>query len=218
MYTLLVVLVFGLQVTILDSASVPSSSLRKSVTVQHEGDVLDTPEWLQKIPEESKVAKYRKRRFFSFPTGSSFFIRTTIRIAVAGFGISNGLAIASTSFFYLPNDTRINFGRSMEAMEQRLDFYHQAEQFLDSLGFDGHACALRTICEVAETPFQQGLFGEVVNLMLSVTSSFSDVGNSVDNEYTTAEYYGRVHGSCHAIYPQCPVSFTDIFTSIIPIY
>ena len=27
------------------------------------GDTLDTPEWLQDIPLESKIAKYRKRRF-----------------------------------------------------------------------------------------------------------------------------------------------------------
>ena len=31
---------------------------------------LDTPEWLQNIPMESKMAKYRKRRFINFPTGS----------------------------------------------------------------------------------------------------------------------------------------------------
>lgn len=38
------------------------------------GDDLATPEWLQNIPQESKMAKYRKRRFINFPTGSQLAV------------------------------------------------------------------------------------------------------------------------------------------------
>lgn len=37
-------------------------------------DNMVEPEWLQDVPLESKVAKYRKRRFLAFPPGSKLTV------------------------------------------------------------------------------------------------------------------------------------------------
>ena len=39
-------------------------------------DRLGAPEWLQVVPEDSKAAKYRRRRFVNFPTGSTIKVRS----------------------------------------------------------------------------------------------------------------------------------------------
>ncbi|MPC88340.1 hypothetical protein E2C01_083241 [Portunus trituberculatus] len=50
----------------------PLGASSRGVALQ---DDLLTPEWLQNIPAESKIAKYRKRRFINFPTGSKLEVR-----------------------------------------------------------------------------------------------------------------------------------------------
>ncbi|XP_045603718.1 uncharacterized protein [Procambarus clarkii] len=184
-----------------------------------EGDQLDTPEWLQNVPEGSKVAKYRKRRFLIFPLGSLLGVQTNLRLPLPGVGYLSNLALQSSMLFNLNNSTTISFGRSLQALEQRFDFYREIEMLLDSLGYNGHECTLRTICEVADLPFQHGLLGEVANLILSISAAaLNEVESDLDNEYAAAEHYGRHHGSCHSIYSQCPVSFADFFTTITPVY
>ena len=39
--------------------------------------------------------------------------------------------------------------------------------FFSSLGFNGKSCTLRTLCELAEAPFEHGIYGEIVNLVLT---------------------------------------------------
>ncbi|XP_042220031.1 uncharacterized protein LOC121864914 [Homarus americanus] len=214
-YQVMLVVTVVLHIVVLAIAS--SYPSRNSVMVRSDDDLLDKPEWLQNIPEESKVAKYRKRRFVAFPTGSVLGVDVTLQIPVVGVSDTDKLALASQHKFNLPNNSA-NYGRELGGgLTNRMGFYHGAEQFLDSLGYDGHSCILRTICEVAEMPFQQGLLGEVVNLLLLVVSgSYSEVENSVD-EYTTAQYYGQHHGSCFAIYPKCPISFTNLLTRLVPV-
>ncbi|XP_071513207.1 uncharacterized protein [Panulirus ornatus] len=220
-----VLLVFGV---ILNSAistsgvaehSPASTALGSSLAMSSKEDMLDVPEWLQNIPEESKVAKYRKRRFLSFPTDSNVQVEITLTIPVEGISDKGMLELITTLTFNLPNDTYYvtPIGRSMDSEYQRLDVYQRAEKFLDGLGYDGHACTLRTICEVAEMPFEHGLIGEMVNLVLSMASaSHNDAGNSLEDDYAIAEYYGRHHGSCFAIYPQCPISVSGLFSKTIP--
>ncbi|XP_069969447.1 uncharacterized protein [Penaeus vannamei] len=183
------------------------------------GDVLDTPEWLQDIPEESKVSKYRKRRFINFPTGSNLQVELTLTVPVEGLGDSSKLELINTLKFNLPNDTDFVVGRSFSNGHERSDLYQQVETFLDGMGYDGHACTLRTICEIAEMPFEHGLIGEIVNLMMSVTSGSSNyLDGDVGDEYSLAEYYGHHHGSCSSIYPNCPISVTNLFSRAVPTF
>ncbi|XP_042859237.1 uncharacterized protein LOC122245378 [Penaeus japonicus] len=207
-----------LAMVVLASLSAAAVELPSSLS-KIAGDVLDTPEWLQDIPEESKVSKYRKRRFINFPTGSNLEVELTLTIPVEGLSDSGTLELINTLKFNLPNDTDFVVGRSFSGDHQRSDLYHRVETFLDGMGYDGHACTLRTICEVAEMPFEHGLIGEVLNLMMSVASGPSNyLDNNVSDEYALAEYYGHHHGSCYSIYPNCPISVTNLFSRIVPTF
>ncbi|XP_064105599.1 uncharacterized protein LOC135215000 [Macrobrachium nipponense] len=178
------------------------------------------PEWLQNIPQESRVAKYRKRRFLNFPTGSSLIMRTALSIAVKGIPGIVSVDFGINMNVKLPNNSDINLGRSLDgAANDRRDFLGRMETFLSTFGIDGHECTLRTICEVAELPFDHGVFGEVINMILTATigSSSHYENNEITDEYAEAEYHGREHGSCDSIYAGCPLSIANILSSAVPI-
>ncbi|XP_066985925.1 uncharacterized protein [Macrobrachium rosenbergii] len=184
-------------------------------------DYLAAPEWLQDIPQESRVAKYRKRRTLNFPTGSTLVMRTALSIGVQGIPGIVSVDFGINMNVKLPNNSDINLGRSLDGAgsDDRRDFLGKMETFLSTFGIDGHECTLRTICEVAELPFDHGVFGEVVNMILSATigSSSHYENNEITDEYTEAEYYGREHGSCDSIYAGCPLSIANILSNAVPI-
>lgn len=43
-------------------------------------DLFKIPEWLQDIPQESKLAKYRKRRQIGFPSGSTLNVSVWLKM------------------------------------------------------------------------------------------------------------------------------------------
>ncbi|XP_076060420.1 uncharacterized protein LOC143036697 [Oratosquilla oratoria] len=195
------------------ASALEMESMNSLAAVKMSKDDLSTPEWLQNIPQESKVAKYRKRRFASFPTGSTLEIEFTLTIPVEGVADSASLKVVNTLTYNLPNDT-IVLGRTGVG-HSKVDVYTNIESALSSIGYDGHACTLRSICEIAEMPFEHGLMGEVVNMIFSSAIGTADPelsGNALMDEYATAEYYGRHHGSCWSLYPGCPISITNLFT------
>lgn len=52
-----------------------------------------------------------------------------------------------------------------------------------------------------------------------VTSGSSNyLDGDVGDEYSLAEYYGRHHGSCSSIYPNCPISVTNLFSRAVPTF
>ncbi|KAK4299986.1 hypothetical protein Pmani_027780 [Petrolisthes manimaculis] len=182
-------------------------------------DLLKTPEWLQNIPKESKMAKYRKRRQIGFPSGSSLNVEIIATLPTVGVSDSGKFILETDLNFNLPtNATTFVTGRALAPGDQRVGLYERLEKFLTSWGYDGHACTLRSICEVAEMPFEHGLIGEVANLILTVTTgSYNDIdGDLLDNEYSLAQYYGQHHGSCHEIYPACPISITNFISMVVP--
>ncbi|KAK7063025.1 hypothetical protein SK128_018004 [Halocaridina rubra] len=178
-------------------------------------DDLSVPEWLQDLPNENKVAKYRKRRFVNFPSNSFFEIVLGLTLPIEDVGSYAGFFVTLDVEFELPNGTNVFSGR--EFIDDRLSVYEKIEKFLDRMGLDGRACLLHTICEVAEFPLDHGLFGEIVNLILSTATAYSNyIDDTFANDYATAEYYGRHEGSCDVIYPDCPMSFSNILSNVVP--
>ncbi|CAL4157215.1 unnamed protein product, partial [Meganyctiphanes norvegica] len=172
-----------------------------------------TPEWLQNIPEESKVAKYRKRRFLTFPDGTELSIAFSFKAPTEGLPESGTFRASNTWNLDLSKDGVLG-GRSIEDRHQRKTIYERLETFFDNMGHDGRSCVLRTICEVAELPFEHGVLGEVVNLILLATTGSNELtGDNLPDEYALAEHYGRTKGNCWALYNQCHVSFTNLLSS-----
>ncbi|XP_042892828.1 uncharacterized protein LOC122266926 [Penaeus japonicus] len=164
--------------------------------------------WLDEAGPESSVAKSRARRFASFPTGSKLQAEITLSIPIEGLSDSGNLKLVHTLTFNLPNDT-VSWARNYPntSPAERSALYGRLETFLDGLGYDGHVCTLRTLCEIAESPFDHGVYGDVVNLVLSASRSPDQ--NDVYDEYMTAEYYGSSYGDCGSIYTGCPHSVLD---------
>ncbi|XP_063591292.1 uncharacterized protein LOC134768393 [Penaeus indicus] len=146
----------------------------------------------------------------TFRSGLTHFSQAvmTLTVPVQGLGDSGSFELVHKVNFNLPNDS-VSWARNYpnSSPSDRNALYSRLETFLDSLGYDGHVCTLRTLCEVAESPFDHGLYGEVVNLVLSASRSADQ--NDLYDEYMTAEYYGSTYGDCGDIYTGCPHSVLD---------
>ncbi|KAK3872758.1 hypothetical protein Pcinc_022181 [Petrolisthes cinctipes] len=153
----------------------------------------------------------RARRFVPFPSGSNINFEFGLSLPT---GVPVGLSevqFIAVLVFNLPDNT-IAFGRNYEQVaSDRIHFYNHLESFLSSLGYNGQACTLRSVCEVAESPFQHDLYGDLINLLLSATNGVDP--NKEYDEYQLAEYYGKSYGDCGEIYPACPNSVLDTIST-----
>ncbi|KAK9306594.1 hypothetical protein QLX08_002784 [Tetragonisca angustula] len=102
------------------------------------------------------------------------------------------------------------------------DTYAAIENLLNRYGWlDGRECLLRTICQLAETPFgrtRQDVLEEVIHLILTPSEDLPGTGNSnhrtVDQLYREAERLGRTGGDCILAYPDCIESPLEAFTEV----
>ncbi|XP_026667714.1 uncharacterized protein LOC108623014 [Ceratina calcarata] len=102
------------------------------------------------------------------------------------------------------------------------DTYAAIENLLNRHGWrDGRECLLRTICELAETPFartREDILEEVIHLILTPSEdspgSANSTHRSVDQLYREAERLGRSGGDCVLAYPDCIESPLGTFTEI----
>ncbi|XP_050687483.1 uncharacterized protein LOC126980985 [Eriocheir sinensis] len=172
------------------------------------------PAWLEARSPASEVATSRVRRFVPFPASSTLEATLKLILPVTGkIGLST-VVLATAFVFKLPTEY-LSLGRSYKdtAADERAFLYTSIESFLDGLGYDGRSCTLRTLCEIAEAPFEHDLYGEVINLVLSASLS---PNNSVEyDDYMLAEHYGRNYGDCGAIYHTCPTSVLDLISQSI---
>ncbi|XP_076058669.1 uncharacterized protein LOC143035689 [Oratosquilla oratoria] len=84
--------------------------------------------------------------------------------------------------------------------------YQILEDYLYNLGFEGHGCLLRAICEMFEMPLHNhGFVGELLEIFLS--PSRSPWSNLRLKPYLEAERHGRVTGECWRYYKGCKQSF-----------
>ncbi|XP_014207335.1 uncharacterized protein LOC106638593 [Copidosoma floridanum] len=90
-------------------------------------------------------------------------------------------------------------------LAERSVFYRLLEEEVRRQGGPGRDCLKRSMCEYAESPFQdESLVGEILHVLLT-----PDYGanSGVDGEYAEAAGVGRSGGDCSATYASCPAGF-----------
>ncbi|KAG0715445.1 hypothetical protein GWK47_011913 [Chionoecetes opilio] len=170
--------------------------------------------WLETRGSGSELGRSRVRRFVPFPASSLLETTFKLNFPVTGTIGLNTIVLATVFVFKLPTEY-FSIGRSYQntAADERAFLYSNIESILDGFGYDGRACTLRTLCEIAESPFEHDLYGELINLVLSASKS---PNNSVEyDDYMLAEHYGSTYGDCASIYHTCPSSVLDIISHSI---
>ncbi|XP_061398337.1 uncharacterized protein LOC133334054 [Musca vetustissima] len=96
----------------------------------------------------------------------------------------------------------------------RWTVYKGLEGLATRMGLSGRECMLKSICEAAEKPFHvyNGLFGELLHILLTPTSSKDDLSTHADNAYFYAEHMGRSGANCDRVFRGCPRSLLDHFS------
>jgi len=94
------------------------------------------------------------------------------------------------------------------AGRERRAIYQVAEEVLGEMGMPGRACLLRSVCELAETPFEEeDLIGAGLNRLLKPSLGHHDSPHY--REFLLAESHGTSNGSCHLQYSDCQRSLFD---------
>ncbi|XP_065562335.1 uncharacterized protein LOC136028424 [Artemia franciscana] len=100
--------------------------------------------------------------------------------------------------------------RSVAETDQ-LQIFRSIESILSTMGVDGRACLLRTICELQSYPIMNnGLMGEILILVLTPKRGENDFLR----DYQEAEKVGRTRNAtakgCGRQFPNCPFSVFDV--------
>ncbi|KAF0297312.1 Lachesin [Amphibalanus amphitrite] len=99
-------------------------------------------------------------------------------------------------------------------IDQKMKIYQRMEKMYGRQGQDGFQCVQRAICEVAEAPMEDGVLGDVVNLLLSATDGVEELLHAkwLDKQYQPyleAHMFGEMRGDCHQRYSGCALSVLD---------
>ncbi|KAK7077866.1 hypothetical protein SK128_017695 [Halocaridina rubra] len=159
--------------------------------------------------ENKSISRTKRLASDGFPSGTRIKVNTILTVPVPAIS-TKSMVMDNVLFFDLPSGG--SAGRSYrDRKSDRFHVYARMEEFLNDLGYNGHECTLRTLCEIAEAPFEHGLYGEIINLVLS--ASVTPDENEVYDEYMTAEYYGKNYGNCASIYTNCPNSVLNVISN-----
>ncbi|XP_049547910.1 uncharacterized protein LOC125959145 [Anopheles darlingi] len=124
-----------------------------------------------------------------------------------------------------------SFRRSIEQQEPQHQplalsagqLYTHAEDLLHVFGYDTD-CLLRSVCELAHSPFDRSpdnedVMTEVVHLLLSPSEhqSFADDETELRRKYEMAERLGASGANCELIYERCHRSVLSDFSNLIDV-
>ncbi|XP_046678386.1 uncharacterized protein LOC124366134 isoform X2 [Homalodisca vitripennis] len=178
--------------------------------------------------EDQFVKLSRQKRYLTIPYGSAIGILLAFAIPV---DLPNQDVLLSWNFegnYNLP-DQLYYFGtaptvpdlnqdpdlgdparRSLRSLTRR-HTYQLFQQRLNMFGFDGQACMLRMICEISQTTLEHnGLMGQLLHVLFTPSSSKAE---DIPAEFIDAETRGTAGSDCYQLYPSCPESLLDMFTS-----
>ncbi|KAF5286309.1 hypothetical protein FQA39_LY04207 [Lamprigera yunnana] len=92
----------------------------------------------------------------------------------------------------------------------RKNVYKTLEFKINSHGYPGRECLLRTICEAAEFALDgNGVLGDIMHILLSPSSSKSE---NLPLEYEDAEKQGYLKNGCAIYQKKCPISLLSLIT------
>ncbi|KAL7645076.1 UNVERIFIED_CONTAM: hypothetical protein RMT77_003454 [Armadillidium vulgare] len=164
------------------------------------------PFYTDVVPEIQKAANRSKRTItIAWPYGppnaliiSDFYINIEARNP--GY-VHAPLSLEVRIHQRFPNLTLFEKNRSFN---DRLNIFDTIEKVIESFGISGRWCLLRAICERSEYyVITDGLFSEIVSLLLSVGSSYEGLES---RSYKEAFEHGRQFGDCGNKYSECPFS------------
>ncbi|XP_044256518.1 uncharacterized protein LOC123006250 [Tribolium madens] len=101
-------------------------------------------------------------------------------------------------------------------IQRRIDrklIYTALETKMESNGYPGRACLLRTICEAAQhsTQYANGILGDIIHFVFTPSTSNNTGLLSV---YEEAEKQGSTQSDCRKYNKNCTVSFLDLISWI----
>ncbi|XP_027228530.2 uncharacterized protein [Penaeus vannamei] len=197
----------------LDFSDVPSLQPRSLLRAERHAD---------EVNSTALVAKPRKRRTITLhPT--EFYVGLEYRFKLPLFQVYE-----STAFFLeIPIDFHneihgiVDTGRSWDLIKPLLE---NAEALVSLLGVDGGACLRRAVCELASAPSirPHGFIGEVIQIfvkdLIKAEYRIKDMENEIDTlhgRYMEAGRHGKEKGECWKAFPECTISFDEIFPNIL---
>ncbi|CAD7077439.1 unnamed protein product [Hermetia illucens] len=176
----------------------------------------------------------RKRRYVAFPEGSSFTVAICLQGGVVGrpnvnflsFAVNWGLAydlpnetwVLANAHGFKEGDNIINniiaSDIATEAKTKRMfrrDLYKKIEIILNSLGYNGTECIMKTLCESTKALAARN--ANMVGRMLRTIFSFPKVRpfareHREIHEYDLAYRTGEA-SDCSLLYPYCDFSILD---------
>ncbi|XP_066251060.1 uncharacterized protein [Euwallacea similis] len=169
----------------------------------------------------SKKKHSRVRRYLAFPEGAVF---SAIFCLTSLMGVTPGSDLFSLNINYalgyeLPNDTKPLFDAYKPAMKRRnrRDLYGRVEIILNSMGYDGRSCLLRSLCEAKQKlSNEEGLVYKTLGLIFRFPQEplyYSEP--DIHRIYHYAAQAGNEVAStdplnkCQELFP-CPFSLVDL--------
>ncbi|BFF90373.1 uncharacterized protein DMAD_08911 [Drosophila madeirensis] len=171
---------------------------------------------------EVKVLR-RHKRYLAFPDGSSVSAAICMTIGMIGnpdvdflsWAVNWGVA------YDLPNREWViqhahglNATLSKEHIQRRSRraFYDEVKSIFNNMGFNGHSCVARALCESARFMLPQGQRGNMLQELVRTVFSLPTTPVAVHEPQAHHQYdriYRRSKRSareCHEIYPDCQFS------------
>ncbi|XP_063367868.1 uncharacterized protein LOC134656279 [Cydia amplana] len=167
----------------------------------------------------------RKRRYVTFPEGSSFSCAGCMTVGLIGqpapssspgtftFGLNWGIA------YELPNATETlaayhrkhRLGQPVAQRRNRRDLYEKLEAILDNMGYSGRQCILKTLCETTQriVPHGQNMVEEMFRTLFTLPMSKVLHEEPIEHAiYDSAHRLGVLLDNCDMY--KCPLSLVDL--------
>ncbi|XP_019868263.2 uncharacterized protein LOC109597077 [Aethina tumida] len=162
----------------------------------------------------------RKRRYLTFPEGSSLSVAICM---TAQMGITPGEIFTEGVnwgiSYELPNDTKSfkDFKKPLAVMRRRnrRDLYGKMETIINSMGYNGRSCILRAVCETKNKlkPKGETLLEEILNIVFRFPQQKLSASEPEEHKiYQQATRIGENGNQedCEREFADCPFSLIDM--------
>ncbi|CAH0562492.1 unnamed protein product [Brassicogethes aeneus] len=149
---------------------------------------------------------------FHFPAGAGIGVTVAIPL-----DLPNKNAYLAYNFeanYALPdNATSLTYPPIIERGIDRAFVYNALETKMNTSGYPGKACLLRTICEASTHTVEHnnGVLGDILHIIFTPSTSKNF---NLSTEYETAEIMGRTTSDCKDYNRNCTISFLDLISWI----
>ncbi|XP_028146417.1 uncharacterized protein LOC114339932 [Diabrotica virgifera virgifera] len=159
----------------------------------------------------------RRKRYLTFPEGASVSAAAcmTAQLWVNPRGIFTE-SIAWGLAYDLPNDTKSLSSflgpKFLAKRRHRRDLYGKMETLMESMGYNGRTCILRTVCEASQRflPKEDNLLDHILKLIFNYPSERILASEPDEHRiYHFAGQMGREQRDCTEIF-NCPFSLIDV--------